>query len=191
VVCRDRSFSDSYDRARPSIGPFVQCLDNPRTTPNGETSTPLFRAGSRTKWTNRAMSFATASGEFGGVGARPALLPAFSLRSLKDCGSGFSPYRQVGQLGRARGGGYVSRLEELLSDPSNLPLVGQQFLKATTRSAPTRIFASELLESTPCRRERLGHHASPGTGWGTPLGPVTRGSSGGGERVYIDQGRRT
>jgi hypothetical protein len=34
VVCRDRSFSDSYDRASLPIGPFVPCLDNPPTTPN-------------------------------------------------------------------------------------------------------------------------------------------------------------
>jgi hypothetical protein len=34
VVCQDRSFSDSYDRASLPIGPFVPCLDNPPTTPN-------------------------------------------------------------------------------------------------------------------------------------------------------------
>ena len=34
-------------------------------------------------------------------GARPGLLPAFSLRSIQDSGSGFSPYRQVGHLNSA------------------------------------------------------------------------------------------
>jgi hypothetical protein len=42
VVCQDRSFSDSYDRASPPIGPFVPCLDNPPTTPNERTDhTPV------------------------------------------------------------------------------------------------------------------------------------------------------
>ena len=35
MVCRDRSFSDSYDRGPMPIGPFVPCLDNPPTTPDG------------------------------------------------------------------------------------------------------------------------------------------------------------
>lgn len=46
----------------------------------------------------------------GKIGARPGLLPAFSLRSSTGFGSGFSPYRQVGHLTPHDGCAYCSRL---------------------------------------------------------------------------------